>query len=219
MKKIALLVLVFVLTMTISAQQLSDDMQKVYDACMSLREAISAGNTSGLRAANKELKECNVNPFTSLRYIDDNPLSLDGHFVFDEVFIDSLIEGRDVYKFAQRYADVRGVRGASSKGKIYTKTCVVGKSSSTKLSFKSREHQEIAVITEPGRKGQELEGRITLRIHDVTHDKWYNDTKNVKKGMTSRTFIFDLPTSGITELELEIKNCGKKDISFVVISN
>lgn len=212
MKKIALLVLVFVQTMTISAQQLSEDMQKVYDACMSLREAISAGNTSGLRAANKKLKDCAVNPFSSLRCNDDNPLSLDGHFVFDEVFVDSLIAGRDVYKFAQRYAEVRGVRGASSSGKIFTKTCAARKSSSTKLSFVSRGHQELAVVTEPG-------GMITLRIHDKTNDKWYNDTKNVKKGQSSRAFVFDLPTSGRTSLEIEVKNCGKKDISFVVISN
>ena len=212
MKKTIFFALVLVQTMAVSAQQLSEDMQKVYDACMSLREAISAGNTSGLRAANKKLKDCSVNPFTSLRCSDDEPLSLDGHFVFDEVFVDSLIDGRDVYKFAQRYAEVRGVRGASSSGKIFTKTCAVRKSSSTKLSFVSRGHQELAVVTEPG-------GMITLRIHDKTNNKWYNDTKSVKKGQPSRTFVFDLPTTGRTTLEVEVKNCGEKDISFVVISN
>lgn len=212
MKKIAFLALVLIQAMAVSAQQLSEEMQKVYDACMSLREAISAGNTSGLRAANNKLKDCAVNPFTSLRCNDDNPLSLDGHFVFDEVFVDSLIAGRDVYKFAQRYAEVRGVRGASSSGKIFTKTCAVKKLSNTKLSFISRGHQELAVVTEPG-------GMVTLRIHDKTNDKWYNDTKNVKKGQPSRTFVFDLPTSGRASLEVEVKNCGKKDICFVVISN
>lgn len=212
MRKLTVLAFVLVQTIVASAQQLSEDMQKVYDACMSLREAISAGNTSGLRAANKKLKDCVVNPFTSLRYVDDNPLSLNGHFVFDEVFVDSLIAGRDVYKFAQRYAEVRGVRGASSSGKIFTKTCAVRKSSSAKLTFVSRGHQELAVVTEPG-------GMVTIRIHDKTNDKWYNDTKNVKNGQASRTFVFDLPTSGRTTLEVEVKNCGKKDIGFVVISN
>lgn len=212
MKKIVLLALTLVQVMTISAQQLSEDIQKVYDACMSLREAISAGNTSGLRAANKKLKDCAVNPFSSLRCADENPLSLDSHFVFDEVFVDSLIAGRDVYKFAQRYAEVRGVRGASSSGKVFTKTCAVRKSSSTKLTFVSRGHQELAVVTEPG-------GMVTLRIHDKTNDKWYNDTKNVKKGQSTRTFVFDLPTSARTTLEVEVKNSGKKDCSFVVISN
>lgn len=212
MKKIVLLALTLVQVMTISAQQLSEDIQKVYDACMSLREAISAGNTSGLRTANKKLKDCAVNPFSSLRCADEKPLSLDSHFVFDEVFVDSLIAGRDVYKFAQRYAEVRGVRGASSSGKVFTKTCAVRKSSSTKLTFVSRGHQELAVVTEPG-------GMVTLRIHDKTNDKWYNDTKNVKKGQSTRTFVFDLPTSARTTLEVEVKNSGKKDCSFVVISN
>lgn len=219
MRKVIILASIFVQTIAVSAQQLSQQMQNVYDACMSMREAISAGNTSGLRAANKKLKDCAVNPFTSLRYVDENPLSLDGHFVFDEVFVDSLIDGRDVYKFAQRYATPRGVRGASSSGKIFTKTCTVKKSSSTKLTFTSRGHQELAVVAEPGSKGQETEGMITLRIHDKTHDTWYNDTKQVKKGQPSRTFIFDLPTNTNTVLELEVINCGKKDISFVVISN
>ena len=103
MKKILVIVFVLLQAVSVSAQQLSQDMQNVYNACMSMREAISAGNTSGLRAANKKLKDCAVNPFTSLHYVDENPLSLDGHFVFDEVFVDSLIDGRDVYKFAQRY--------------------------------------------------------------------------------------------------------------------
>lgn len=219
MKKLAFLALVLVQTMTISAQQLSEDMQKVYDACMSLREAISAGNTSGLRGANKKLKDCNVNLFTSLRCSDDNPLSLDGHFVFDEVFVDSLIAGRDVYKFAQRYAEARGVRGASSTGKIFTKTCAVKKHSSTKLSFVSRGHQELAVVAEPGRKNQVHEGKITLRIHDKTHDMWHNDTEQVKKGLPSRSFVFDLPENERTTLEIEVINCGGKDCSFVVISN
>ena len=212
MKKIALFAFILMQAIAASAQQLSEDMQKVYDACMSLREAIRAGNTSGLRAANKKLKECNVNPFSSLRCSDDAPLSLDGHFVFDEVFVDSLISGKDVYKFAQRYAEIRGVRGASSSGKVFTKTCAVRKSSSTKLTFVSRGLQELAIVTEPG-------GMVTIRIHDKTNDRWYNDTKNVKKGQSSRTFVFELPTSGRTSLELEVKNCIKKDCSFVVISN
>lgn len=212
MRKSILLAFALVQSLLVSAQQLSKEMQSVYDASVSLREAISVGNISGLRAANKKLKDCNVNPFSSLRYADDNPLSLDGHFVFDEVFVDSLIAGRNVYMFAQRYAEVRGVRGASSSGKVFTKTCAVRKSSSTKLTFVSRGHQELAIVTEPG-------GMITLRIHDKTNDKWYNDTKNVKKGQTSRVFVFDLPEKGRTTLEVEIKNCGEKDCSFVVISN
>ncbi len=212
MRKIAFIALLLIQAMTVEAQQLSEEMQAAYSTCVDLRDAIGAGNISGLRAANKKLKECAVNPFTSLRCTDDNPLSLDGHFVFDEVFVDSLIAGRDVYKFAQRYAASSGVRGASSRGKIFTKTCAVKKLSSTKLTFVSRGHQELAVVAEPG-------GMITLRIYDKTHDKWYNDTKNVKKGQSSRTFVFDLPTSGRTTLEIEVKNCGKEDVSFVLISN
>jgi len=175
MKKLFVISMMLAQVVLASAQSLSKEMQNVYDACVKLSSSIGSGNTTGLRSANKQLKDCGVNPFSSLRCLDNKPLSLDGHFVFDEVFVDSLIAGRDVYKFAQRYAEVRGVRGVSSSGKIFTKTCAVRKSSSTKLSFVSRGHQELAVVAEPG-------GMITLRIHDKTHDKWYNDTKDVRKG-------------------------------------
>lgn len=193
-------------------QSLSDDVKKVYETCLQISTAIKAGNTAGLRTANKQLKECAVSSFTSLRCSDEQPLSLDGHFVFNEEFIDSLIAGRDVYKFAQRYAEPRRGRGSSSSGKVFTKTCGVRKGASSKLRFPSRGHQELAVVTEPG-------GRVSLRIHDMTHDKWYNDTKDVKQGQPSRHFVFDLPANERSVLEVEVINCGDKDISFVVISN
>ena len=43
--------------------------------------------------------------------------------------------------------------------------------------------------------------------------------KNVKKGMPQRKTFFELPKDRSNLVELEIMNCGKKDCSFVVISN
>lgn len=213
MKKYLILLLVLLKISPIFAQQLSEKTQIVFDACFKLRTAIASGNTTGLRSANKILKECDVLPFSSLRSIDESPLSLYGHFVFNEDFVDSLIAGRDVYKFAQRYASPSGVRGTSSNGKVYMKTCAVKGNASSKYSFKCRGPlQELAVVTEPG-------GLVTLRVHDKTNNKWYNDTKKVKKGMESRIVTFELPTETRCVVELEVINCGKKDCSFVVISN
>ncbi len=196
---------------SVFAQQLSTSMQAVFDVCKDLSMAVGSGNTSALKAANKRFKACAVNPFSSLTIEDKNPLSLDGHFVFNEDFVDSLIAGREVYQFAQKYADVRRVRGVST-GKIYIKTCAVRKNSSTKLTFPSRGHQELAVVAEP-------KSMLTLRIHDTSHNKWYKDTKNVKKGQPLRTFIFDLPTDERSLLEVEVMNTGNRDCSFVIISN
>ena len=212
MKKNIVIAFTLLHTFSVLGQNLSQETLAVFDACLKLRTAIGSGNTMGLRSANKALKQCNANPFTSLRCKDDKPLSLDGHFVFDDAFIDSLIAGRDVYRYAQRYAEARGVRGASSSGKVFMKTCAVRKSSSSKFTFVSRGHQELTVVTEP-------DGMVTLRIHDKTHDKWYNDTKDVKKGQPSRTFVFELPVDERTILDVEVINCSKKDISFVAVSN
>lgn len=194
------------------AQTLSREMQAALDACLQLRTAIETGTTTQLRSANKAFKMCYINEFTSLRCLDKSPLSLNGHFVFDEVFVDSLIVGRDVYKFAQRYAEIRGVRGVSSSGKIFAKTCAVKKKSSAKYSFVSRGRQELAVVTEP-------DGMVSLRIYDKTHGKWYNDTKDVNDGQAYRCMVFDLPTDEKSVLEIEVFNTTKNNISFVIISN
>lgn len=213
MKKKLISLLLLLQTLSAVAQHLSDKTQIVFDACLKLRTAIASGNTTGLRSANKVLKECDVLPFSSLRCNDEYPLSLSGHFVFNEDFVDSLIAGRNVYEFAQRYASPSGVRGASSKRKVYMKTCAVKGNASSKYTFQCRGPlQELAVVTEPG-------GLVTLRVHDKTNNKWHNDTKKVKKGMESRIMTFELPTEKRCIVELEIINCGKKDCSFVVISN
>lgn len=196
----------------VSGQELSKDMQAVYDACVKMSISIGTGSQTGLQAANTAFKKCDTKDFSSLRCMDHEPLSLDGHFVFDEVFVDSLIAGRNVYKFAQRYASNRTVRGTSSSGKIFSKTGAVRKSSCVKYSFASRGRQELAVVAESG-------GLITLRVYDKTHDKWYNDTVDVKKGRPSRILVFNLPENERSLLEVKIINTTQNDISFVVISN
>ncbi len=211
----AMLFLVQMLNCKIAAQHLSPDVQAVYDACMQMSIAVGAGDDEGLKTANKALKKCNTGLFGALRCLDDNPLSLDGHFVFDELFVDSLLENRDVYKFAQRYADkLRTIRGEieDSRNKVLIKTCTVKASSSSKFSFVSRGHQELAVVSEP-------KGAITLRIYDKTHREWHNDKTDETSGRMSRHLIFDLPKEGRSSLELEVINTTQRDISFVIIKN
>lgn len=195
-----------------TAQALSTEIQVAYNACKKMAAAIASGNTTELKSANLALKKCDISSFSSLRCFSDNPLSLNGHFVFNEDFVDSLIAGRNVYKFAQQYAVSHGSRGIASSSKVFMRNCAVQARKSEKFSFVSRGHQELAVVTEPG-------GLITLRIHDKTNDKWYNDTRNVKKGQSYRTAVFDLPVDKRNTIEIEVINLSGKDISFVLISN
>ena len=212
-KRLITLVIAFtVLTGTISAQDMEPRMQAVFEACVQMQTAIGSGSNSGLRVASKMLKECNPRPFTTMRICGDE-ISLNGHFVFDYEFADSLIENRNVYDFAQRYADRFAMRSTSSTpGSVFTKTCLVEKESSIKFTITSRGHQELAFVTEPG-------GNITIRIHDITNDNWYNDNEKEKEGKSTRLAIFDLPIESICTLEVEVINKSKENISFVVIAN
>lgn len=215
MRKHLLTTLLLTITVLgLSAQELSPDVQAVYNACQQIQLAIGAGSTASLREASQTLKDCDVHYFNSL-YIEDEDLlpSIKGHFVFDYEFIDSLIVNRAVYEFAERYAQRSSMRSTSSvQDAVHTRTCTVRANSSMKFTIAPRGHQELAFVTEPG-------GRITVRIHDVSHDQWYNDYTKENKGLPSRVQIFDLPTNERSSVEVEVINKAYVDISFVVISN
>ena len=106
-------------------------------------------------------------------------------------------------------------RGQTTNGSYLTKTCFVKAGKSTKWTFASKGHQELAVVAEAG-------GLVTMKIR-VTNsaglDRRFDDTKSVKAGLPQRKTVFELPTDRKNTVELEIVNCGKKDCSFVVISN
>ncbi len=205
----------FLLCSVSSAQTLSPPMQDAMDACVQLSKAIKSGSTTGLKAANEKLKACALGDFSTFCPVDDNQPSLDGHFVFDEDFVDSLIAGHNVYAFARRYADQRGLRGSvygsTQSGKPRLTTCAVPGGWSAKFTFRARNQQYLAFVTEPG-------GRITVRIHDLTNDRWFNDTKDTSRGRPSRQFAFDLGEK-VCILEVEIINRSKQDISFAVIAD
>ena len=216
MKKLIILISLITLTLATGvtkAQTLSPEVQSTYDACLSLHAAIKTGSNSELRAANKMLKDSNPQDFRSLRIVGDEQLSLNGHFVFDYEFVDSLIVNREVYNFAQRYAERASERGTSStSGIVFTKTCLVKGKSSTKFTYTSRGHQELAFVAEP-------DGMITVRVHNLSYDTWYKDPDKENKGKPSRIIVFDLPTDIWSSIEVEVINKAKKDVSFVVISN
>lgn len=189
-------------------------MQALYDACLHLQSAIGSGSTAELRDANNMLKNCKVSYFDKIRVADEDDLpTYDGHFVFDYEFVDSLIVNRGVYSFATRYVERSIDRGSSSEEeKVFMRTCMVAGSSSTKFTYVSRGHKELAFVTEPG-------GKITVRVHDKTHDVWCNDADHVNKGEASRVKVFNLPEDQLSSIEVEVINRSKKDISFVIISN
>lgn len=221
MKKIVLIALSVFCVLNISAQEDATGkmgIQVVMNACIALRDAVEAGDTAAIRQSANDLKAVGTVSFNSLRCKDESVPSLDGHLVFDEAFADSLASGNtSVYQKANVMNSSRSSahRGQTADGSYLTKTCLVKAGQSTKYTFASKGHQELAVVAEAG-------GLVTMKIH-VTNsaglDRRYDDTKNVKTGLSQRKTSFDLPVNRRNIVELEIINCGNKDCSFVVISN
>ena len=219
MKKIVLTILSVLCSFSAYAQDASTEslqIQAVIDACISMRDAVAAGDTAAIRQSGQDLKASGVTSFNSLRCKDDSIASLNGHLVFDEAFADSLAVGNtSVYNKADDMNRSTAHRGQTSDGSYLTKTCFVKAGKSTKWTFASKGHQELAVVAEAG-------GLVTMKIR-VTNsaglDKRFDDTKSVKVGLSQRKTSFELPNDHRNTVELEVVNCGKKDCSFVVISN
>ena len=204
--------------LTVSAQDQVDESLSIdatINACIAMRDAVANNDSTAIKQSAKDLKAAGTTSFNSLRCKDDSIASLNGHLVFDEAFADSIAEGKDVYGKADDLTRSTAHRGQTADGSILTKTCFVKAGKSTKYTFASKGHQELAVVAEAG-------GLVTMKVH-VTNsaglDKRFDDTKNVKKGMPQRKTVFELPSDRRNTVELEIINCGKKDCSFVVISN
>lgn len=218
MRKIVIVLLSAFGILAAYAQETCTDSMSIdaaFNACIAMRDAVANNDSVAIKQSANDLKAAGTTNFSSLRCKDDSIASLNGHLVFDEAFADSIAEGKDVYSKADDLNRSTAHRGQTSDGSILTKTCFVKAGKSTKYSFASKGHQELAVVAEAG-------GLVTMRIH-VTNsaglDKRFDDTKNVKKGMPQRKISFELPTDRRNTVELEIVNCGKKDCSFVVISN
>ena len=220
MKKIVLIVFSLFCALNISAQEDASEklgIQTVIDACIALRDAVATGDTVAIRQSAEDLKAVKAVSFNSLRCKDESISSLDGHLVFDEAFADSLAAGNtSVYHQANEMNNRSSAyRGQTADGSYLTKTCMVKAGQSTKYTFSSKGHQELAVVAEAG-------GLVTMKIRVTNNaglDRRYDDTKNVKTGLPQRKTSFDLPTNRRNVVELEIINCGNKDCSFVVISN
>ena len=218
MKKIVLVLLSVFGALTAYPQEMSTDSLSIdaaVNACIAMRDAVANNDSAAIKQSAIALKAAGTTSFNSLRCKDDSIASLKGHLVFDEAFADSLAEGKDVYGKADEMNRSTAHRGQTADGSILTKTCFVKAGQSTKYSFASKGHQELAVVAEAG-------GLVTMKIHVTNNaglDFRKDDIKNVKKGMPQRKTSFELPTDRRNTVELEIVNCGQKDCSFVVISN
>ena len=209
--------LIFILLISIgyhaNAQTLSEPMETAVEICKNLSNAIRTSSTAALKAENNRLKTADIIEFNALRLESGEEINLNGHFLFDEVFIDSLIQNRKIIEFASIYAKKRSTRSSSGvNGRILLTTKGIKAGKSTVWKTVNRGYAEYATIAEP-------EGLFTMTIRDKEGKTLYVETHNNKKGDTIRKAKMDLPTGKMTILFIEITNHGKKDASFAILSN
>lgn len=213
MKKILSLILLIAAGLCVDAQTLSEQMESAVEICQNLSMAISTSSTAQLKAANKSFKAANLVEFGFLRHEKGNELDINGHFLFDEDFIDSLIVNRKIIEYSKKYAQKRaqrGSQGVSGRIQLTTKALKAGEKSVWKTV--NRDVAEYALVAEPG-------GLFTMTIRDVDGKLLYTETENNKKGASVRKAHMKLPSNKRTTLLIEIVNRGKNDASFALLGN
>lgn len=191
-------------------QTLSTQMEKAIEICTNLSNAIGSTTTSQLKAANKELKEADIVDFGDIWLVKGKDISVDCHFVFDEEFIDSLIENRKVIEFSSQYLKKRrSTRNINGPIKMTTRALKAGQNSIWKTT--NRRNAEYAIVAEPG-------GLFTMTIRDEKGNVLYAETEKNKIGEPVRKAKFQLPDKA-TKIFIEVKNNGKTDASFALLGN
>ena len=211
MKRLFLSVLLLILSVYMTVgQELSSEVRAVYEACLSLRAA-AYGSEIQLSNANERLKDCSFGYFGTFSRIDRESVSLNGHFIFDTEVVDSLIENRKVFEFAQRYHEKRRGSARISDAKVLTRNNCVKAKGTAKFRFLSNGRQELVLVTEPN-------GMVNMKVYDCMNNIWHNDDDALDTGKPHHVRIFDIP-GGNTQIEVEVINKTDKDVSFVVITN
>jgi hypothetical protein len=219
MKKCLLIIACIVVSVltSLAQEEHSDSLSIQYtiDACKALRDAAAAYDETALKQAANELRACDIAFFNGLICMEDSIEPLNGHLIFDAVFADSLAQDFEVYRKSEKFAQSAKTRAMIGAGTSRCKSILVKAGAKAKYSFRAAGWQELAVVAEAG-------GLITMMVH-VTNsaglNENHNDMTDVHIGRSDRKQSFMLPNTPPSTVELEVLNCGKKDVSVVVISN
>lgn len=192
-------------------------LQPAIDAYSALAKAAYSNDLYALEKSREAIKACKMVEFHSLVCENsDDSCSFKGHLVFDEIFADFLIQGKDAFENSDIIKNWGEERGQMKDGEILTKNCFVKAHGKNVYSFPSTGYQELVVMAEPN-------GKINIRINVINKDKhidrWYNDTTDLSIGRNIRKRSFTLPNYPNSIVTLEVDNCSNNDITFVIISN
>ena len=191
-------------------------LQPAINAYFALAQAAYSNDLYALEKSKEAIKACKMVEFHSLVCENsDDSCSFKGHLVFNEIFADFLIQGKDAFENSDIIKNWDEERGQMKEGEILTKNCFVKAHGKNVYSFPSAGYQELVVMA--------AKGRINIRINVINKDKhidrWYNDTTDLSVGRSIRKRSFTLPDYPDSIVTLEVENCSSNDITFVIISN
>lgn len=192
------------------AQNQSPEMENVIDICSRISKGLYPPNKDMLKQAAKDYRKAEIADFADIRLAKGQPISLDDHLLFDDVFVDSIAAKGKLIPFASRYAKQRANRGSSSKGKIKLTTLALKAHQSATWKTTKRNIAEYAIVAEPN-------GLFTMTIKDEKGKVLYTETKDNKKGAPIRKAHFILPDKRNVVM-IEIKNTSDYDASFALIA-
>lgn len=195
-------------------QHLSEPMENAVTVCENLSKAIPNSSMTALKAANELFKSIDFRDFAYLRVEDGSEVDLNGHFLFDGEFVDSLIVNRQVINFSRNYAKKRSRRQRSNQdaveGSLQLTTLIVKGGEKTVWKTLASGDAEYALVAEPN-------GSFTMNVLDDKGDRLYVEKEQNKKGALTRRVKLKLPIEKRSVIYLEIFNRGDKESSFALI--
>lgn len=214
-----LFLLALMTSLSVTAQDVGDDdFDKVVAAYINLRDAAAISDTIVLKQVAEQLRRYNPSDFKTFHLAEDETMSLNGHIVFDEAFVDSLSKGVDIYQQSDslnRAIGERSVGMQTPRGLLQSKTVIIKANQTASCTFVAKGVKKIAVVAEGG-------GRVSMTMQGLYKNKRYTqyvDTEKVKKGMPHRTGTLALREDCLSTVLMKIKNCVQKDISIVITMN
>lgn len=188
-------------------------------ACVDIRDAYGTRDMDHLHLAIKNLKDIEVSYFADITCKTKKLPSMEGHLIFDTDVLEKIDSKKQLSKAYKTYKQYKRIRGAANY-LVYTLNSIVEANSAIEFITEARGYQVFAIVTEPG-------GFVDFECKLKDKNGNYIKSKSGKGDMVIRAtpqhspYCFVPIDTSLDEshtLELRIKNCTNKDISFVLIT-
>lgn len=188
-------------------------------ACVDIRDAYGTRDMDHLHLAIENLKDIEVSYLADITCKTKKLPSMEGHLIFDTDILEKIGSKKQLSKASKTYKQYKKIRGAANYP-IYTLNSIVEAGSTIEFVTDARGYQVFAIVTEPG-------GFVDFECKIKDKNGNYIKSRSGQYDMVIRAYPqhspycfvpIDTSLDEFHTLELRIKNCTNKDISFVLIT-